>query len=161
MFVFNRFIFNLNNRLQHHSLKKRLYMIQKIIKDLDTTEILKSIELDDDISSRTIKFNNILKHDQSIVNLKKKHGTYTGEINNEIIETERIARNRCGDNDMHEAVKMGDVGLIKHIYKTNPSSIDKKNNNGHNPIYVAFLEENEDAINIFREMGLIPGSLPN
>jgi len=162
MLASNRFVFKLNQRLQHVPTSKRLNMIQKIMEDLEPTGILNPIDFEEEILEHSsISFNNILGREDRIINLEKKHGTFNRDVYEEDNEQKRISRSRCGGSDMHDAVKMGDIDLIKRIYKSDPSSMEQKNNNGHTPIYVAFLEENKEVINAFREMKLIPGSMPN
>lgn len=69
-------------------------------------------------------------------------------------EERQLIKHRHGKTDLHRAVEMGNVQEAMRLIKEgwNPLSVD---NNGHDCIVIASLEENMEMLEMFRDEGLI------
>jgi hypothetical protein len=159
---FNSFVFDLNNRLQHLPLEVRQRQMKKVLDDLSGTltftppEDLADPEDDFEDEQENIACENAMGREDRIKQLINFYGVQgdTDESEEEALEREHVVKKRCGKTDLHEAVMMGDLPLIRQLISEG-ADVNAKNNNGHTAIYLAFLEENEAVIGLLRELGII------
>ena len=161
---FNSFVFDLNNRLQHLPLEVRQRYIEKALADLsgtlvfaDPNDLVDPNEEDSEDEQETAAFDNTMSREERIKELTAFYGVKGDEDEDaeEVQEREHTIKKRCGKTDLHDAVLMGDLPLIEQLI-SDGADVNAKNNNGHTAIYLAFLEENEAVIALFRELGVIP-----
>ena len=162
MTIFNQFVFDMNNRLQHLDKDRRLKIVSRVVCDLENTDIFTPIhkmcnDYDDLLDSQeAIACENALSREDRI---KELQVFYSGSLDDEdTIEKERITRTRCGRTDLHDAVSMNDLEMIRKLIVEDHADVNVKDNNGHTPIHIAILEENEAAISLFRELGHLPAA---
>lgn len=164
--TFNKFAFDLNNRLQDSEYKHRIY--HRVLENLADSEIFKPLhEYADDFDD----FDNALDFSDIPVALddsqgEREHriaqlrGKYTGEFDTDeqiqiIIKEKRIKHMRHGKTDLHDAVSNGDLNKIKELITEENIDVNLKDNNGHTAIYLACVQGNQDVIKLFQQLGCI------
>jgi len=162
---FNFFVLSLNNRLQHLPADVRQRRMKKIMSDLERlpdgeeSHIFTPLDMlaDDDWDDATenIACENAMGREKRIKQLQSFYNGSEDEATEEVEqEREHAVKVRCGKTDLHDAVLMGDCDLIRRLI-ADGADIHAKNNNGQTAVYLAFLEENEAVIEVFRELGII------
>lgn len=160
---FNHFVLSLNNRIQHLPLETRQERMTKILNDVEhlsdgeESHIFTPLSLlceEEYEEGEEIACENAVAREQRIMELQAFYNI-PGEVDEEEQEREQAVKKRCGKTDLHDAVLMGDCDLIRRLVKDG-ADIHAKNNNGQTAVYLAFLEENEEVIALFRELSIIP-----
>lgn len=163
--MFNQFVFDLNNRLQTLEPKKRQRIIERILKDLSHTDVFTPLHkmtsdldyLDDDNDNKNNITFDALENDRElrISKLQEKYNIKPDKQTKEILEREKVVRTRCGRTDLHDAVSMGDLGLIRKLVVEDKIDPSIKDNNGHTAVHIAVLEQNSEVIELLKELNCI------
>lgn len=151
----NKFLINLHERISEKTFEERKRIIDKILIDLDKTEILTPVELVDDEDEFDIDFH--LERDsdpENIVVLQNEEISKTIKRKQEIlgISPFESKTTRFGRTPLHEAVIAGDVSTVNSLLEQK-LYIDIKDNNGNTAANLARLEENLEIIEIFKKYG--------
>jgi len=98
----------------------------------------------------------VLEQEKRIKNLRDKfieEGEIEADpqIDDEENEIEVAVITRYGRTPLHEAIAMKDIKLVKKYIK-NKKYLNKKDNNGHTPIEMAYYENCEEILELFEKM---------
>lgn len=152
MFIENEFIRDSNRRLKNLPLDKRKIVHERAYADLKDLGIFDPLVCPDD---------DIFYEDNDYIDIdtriRQQQMAYGIEPDDEVIasnEEKQLIKHRHGKTDLHRAVEMGNIEEAQRLIKEgwNPLAED---NNGHNCITIASLEENIPMLEMFRDEGLI------
>lgn len=162
----NEFVFESNNRLRNLPLEKRKKIIDRVIDNLNNIDFFTPLHEMCDDDDYDDDFGLILESragvdDEHEKRIKSLQLFYSGhpEIQSddddyeEIVQKEKNAISRCGRTDLHDAVLMNDLDMIRSILTEGNVDLNSKDNNGRTALQVAFLEENMTVIALFKELG--------
>jgi hypothetical protein len=162
---FNSFVFALNNRMQHLPVAERQRRMGIILQDLGQTDVFTPInDMSDDEDDEFEKeeeeaCDTSMSHEQRIRELTAIYSNSgipeDEEETQEEVEREYVVKKRRGNRDLHEAVRMNDVVLVTNLIAAGADP-HEKNNSGYSAVDLAFLEENEEIISVFRTAGCLP-----
>ena len=166
MNIRNKFILSIAEKVSSKSAEVRQKIIQKILADLDKTDILTPIDVfayDEDIDwgrpedDTEELFEKIKEMDkeQRIQALQKK---YDGSFDEDKFvpspfQSEQKKTTRFGRTELHEAVLANDVESVERLLKQG-LNVDAVDNNGNDAFNLACLEERVEIIEIFKRHGV-------
>lgn len=144
MSILNTFLLNLDRGLTKYPSEDRERMRTRILDDLKKDDILHPSytalllgpDDDDEISISEIR--------EERVKVKQK------ELR--IPPDESKVKYKYGRTQLHEAVVISDLELIRRLLREN-HSVYVKDNNGNTPVDHAILDENIEVLSIFKEFG--------
>jgi len=144
MSILNTFLLNLDHGLSKYPSDQKERIRHRVLDNLKKDNILHPIY--------DILFYDPLDEEEISVSELREEKVKTKQQELRIPVEESKTKFKYGRTHLHEAVVISDFELLKKLLSEN-NNVHAKDNNGNTPIDHAILDENKEALRIFKDFG--------